>query len=74
MTVLTAYCYAVEPRTSWPSPLGSLRRDYGVTTPSTQHVVVKTEQRPPHPLARLWRSAKPMPPPPPIRSNRSSPY
>eukprot|EP00971_Amphidinium_carterae_P285289 5663591-Amphidinium_carterae.1 len=46
----------------------------GITTPSTQHVVVKTEQRPPHSLARLWRSAKPMPPPPPIRSNRSSPY
>eukprot|EP00971_Amphidinium_carterae_P014254 281498-Amphidinium_carterae.1 len=45
-----------------------------VTTPSTQHVMVKTEQRPPNPPAGLLRGAKPMPPPPPIRSYRSSPY
>eukprot|EP00971_Amphidinium_carterae_P234177 4646594-Amphidinium_carterae.1 len=45
-----------------------------VTTPSTQHVVAKTEQRPQRPPTRMLRGARPMPPPPPIRSNRSSPY
>eukprot|EP00971_Amphidinium_carterae_P010845 213970-Amphidinium_carterae.1 len=44
-----------------------------VTMPSTQHVVAKTKQRPPIPPAGLLRAAKPMPPPPPIRSYRSSP-
>eukprot|EP00971_Amphidinium_carterae_P067843 1343197-Amphidinium_carterae.2 len=46
----------------------------GIVTPSTQPVVVKTEQRLPHPLVQMLRGAKPMPPPPPVRSNRSSPY
>eukprot|EP00971_Amphidinium_carterae_P021833 430866-Amphidinium_carterae.1 len=42
--------------------------------PSTQPMMVRTDSRSTHPPVQMLRGAKPMPPPPPVRTNRSSPY
>eukprot|EP00971_Amphidinium_carterae_P300952 5979945-Amphidinium_carterae.1 len=48
----------------------------GIITPLPlpQPMVNRTDTRSTHPPVQMLRGAKPMPPPPPVRSNRSSPY
>eukprot|EP00971_Amphidinium_carterae_P184083 3654825-Amphidinium_carterae.1 len=44
------------------------------TRPSIQPMMVRMDSRSTHPLVQMLRGVKPMPPPPPVRLNRSSPY